>query len=180
LAYLYSGLKLNLMRCKIGLGGGCHWCTEAIFKSLRGVSEVAQGWIAASEAPFYSEAVLLTFSEEIISMATLIEVHLHTHSCTANHHLRSKYRSAIYVFSKSQKEDTEALLKQFQKDFDAPIITRAYHFMSFKPNTENFIDYYYRNPERPFCKNIIEPKLRELMKRFGHVADPARIKLESG
>lgn len=67
---------------KIGLGGSCHWCTEAIFRSLKGVSTVEQGWIASDgENTTLSEAVIVNFSPNEITLETLIAIHLHTHSC---------------------------------------------------------------------------------------------------
>jgi peptide methionine sulfoxide reductase MsrA len=65
---------------KIGLGGGCHWCTEGVFESLLGVTCVNQGWIASNgENSDYSEAVEVYFDPAVISLADLIEIHLHTH-----------------------------------------------------------------------------------------------------
>ena len=82
----------------IGLGGGCHWCTEAVFLNLKGVVRVEQGWISASGAVEFSEAVLVHFNPEKISIKDLIAVHLHTHKSTSSHSMRSKYRSAVYTF----------------------------------------------------------------------------------
>jgi peptide methionine sulfoxide reductase MsrA len=83
---------------RVGFGGGCHWCTEAAFAALRGVIRVEQGFIRA-DAPDdnFSEAVLLTFRPEKISVGSLIEIHLRTHSSTSNHSMRRKYRSAVYA-----------------------------------------------------------------------------------
>ena len=72
---------------KIAFGGGCHWCTEAIFQSLRGVQKVEQGWISSTHpgASTLSEAVIVHFETSLISLDTLIEVHLSTHNATSNH-----------------------------------------------------------------------------------------------
>ena len=70
----------------IGLGGGCHWCTEAVYASLLGIKSVKQGWISAIEPDNqFSEAVLIEFNEAEISLKTIIDIHLHTHSATSNH-----------------------------------------------------------------------------------------------
>ena len=84
----------------IGFGGSCHWCTEAIFQSLIGVETVQQGWIS-SKPPneTLSEAVLVSFNPNQISIEILIEVHLLTHSCTSEHSMRGKYRSAVYYLN---------------------------------------------------------------------------------
>ena len=82
----------------VGFGGGCHWCTEGVFQALRGIALVDQGYIQ-SEAPAdtWSEGVIVRFNPTIISLATLAEVHLRTHSASRVRALRSRYRSAIYV-----------------------------------------------------------------------------------
>lgn len=76
---------------KIGLGGGCHWCTEAVFQSLIGIEKVEQGFIASTEEyNTFSEAVIVHFDSEVISAKTLIEIHLYTHKSTSQHSMRSK------------------------------------------------------------------------------------------
>ncbi len=159
---------------KIGLGGGCHWCTEAIFQNLLGVDAVEQGWIAAKEAAGYSEAVIVHFDPGGNFLSTLVEVHLHTHSCTANHPLRKKYRSAVYAFTETQRKEAEVLLAGFQKDFKDQIITKALTLASFKENSTHYLNYYRRNPDAPFCRNIIDPKLKQLMVRFPSYINPKK------
>lgn len=153
---------------KIGLGGSCHWCTEAIFQSLKGVHRVEQGWISAKESPALSEAVIVHFDPNQINLKILIEIHLRTHSATSNHSLRTKYRSAVYVFDAIQHTESILILTELQPQFDKPLITQVLYFDSFKLNSENYLDYYYRNPEKPFCKNVIDPKLKVLRAQFGN------------
>jgi peptide-methionine (S)-S-oxide reductase len=160
---------------KIGFGGSCHWCTEAIFRSLRGVSSVEQGWIASDgENSTPSEAVIVHFDPGKINLKTLISIHLHTHSCTAEHAMRSKYRSAVYTFNQEQAREGEKVIKDLQADFEAPIITKVLPFQSFKVNEEHYLDYYYKDPSKPFCQNIVNPKLKELLNRFRNQIDPAK------
>lgn len=151
----------------IGLGGGCHWCTEGVFRSVRGVLEVKQGWIY-SESPNQegSEAVLVKFNTDEINLPLLIAIHLHSHSCTADHLFSKKYRSAIYVFNEDQKAESLSAIKAMQIEFDQPILTKVLSYVSFKENKEEFLDYYYKNAERPFCTKYIEPKLKALKDRF--------------
>ena len=151
---------------KIGLGGGCHWCTEAVFQNLNGVVNVEQGWISASDALEYSEAVLLQFDPERISIKDLIEVHLNTHKSTSNHFMRSKYRSAVYVFSAKQQLESEQIIKLLQKEFDDKLITKVHGFEEFKMSPEPYQNYYQKNPEKPFCKTYIDPKLQLLLRKF--------------
>ena len=152
---------------KIGLGGSCHWCTEAIFQSLIGINEVRQGWISSlNDNAIFSEAITIDFDENIISLAVLIEIHLHTHSCTSNHSMREKYRSAIYYHNEIQRKEIIEILNSLQKDFDETIITQVLSFETFKLNIEEQLNYYYTNPEKPFCKNIVNPKLKKLLNQF--------------
>ena len=152
---------------KIALGGGCHWCTEAVFQSLIGVSKVEQGYVASvGDTGAFSEAVIVHFDAEIISLKMLIEVHLHTHKSTSDHSMRSKYRSAVYVFSDEQGKEAHLIIDRFQKKFGNKLITRVLVFDLFKPSREQITNYYYKNPMKPFCERFIEPKLELLLQKF--------------
>lgn len=163
---------------KIGFGGGCHWCTEAVFQSLRGVVQVQQGWIS-SDSPFdeLSEAVIVSFDDEVISLHTLIAIHLHTHSCTSSHSMRNKYRSAVYTFSSVQANEAVRSIKILQQHFDAPVITIVIPFRHFKLNDQTFLDYYYNNPNKPFCETYINPKLKLLLQQFNTAVNTEKVKL---
>lgn len=156
---------------KIGFGGGCHWCTEAVFQSLLGVEKVEQGWIASKgEALAFSEAVIVHFHPEETSLDVLVEIHLNTHKSTAEHSMREKYRSAIYYFE-NQEEELSLILEQMNPKFDHRLITQILPFANFKPSRDAIQDYYYSNPKKPFCESFINPKLRLLLERFSEVAD---------
>jgi peptide-methionine (S)-S-oxide reductase len=154
---------------KVAFGGGCHWCTEAIFDHLKGVKKVEQGWISSSDevAKELSEAVIVHFNTQQISLDTLIEIHLFTHNATSNHTFRKKYRSAVYSFSREQKLKAQEILIEKQKNFEKPLITKVYPFSSFKLNDEQYLGYYRKNPKKPFCQVRIEPRLKILLERFG-------------
>ncbi|APG65477.1 peptide methionine sulfoxide reductase [Tenacibaculum todarodis] len=152
---------------KIAFGGGCHWCTEAVFQSLKGVKEVAQGFVASiNENSTFSEAVVVHFNSEKISLKTLVEVHLLTHKSTSNHSMRKKYRSAIYTFSDTQKLLIEEVMRYFKSKSAVEIITQILDFKEFKPSEKQFKNYYYTNPKKPFCEKFINPKLQLLQERF--------------
>lgn len=153
---------------KIGLGGGCHWCTEAVFQAIKAIEKVEQGWIASTgEHIAFSEAVLVHFDPQKIDLHTLIEIHLLTHSCTSNHTMRGKYRSAIYVFDKDQFEAASSSLAKHQINWEQPIITKVLEFADFKLNTEDYLNYYQSRPDAPFCKTYIAPKLEKIIQRYG-------------
>lgn len=152
---------------KVGFGGSCHWCTEAVFDALRGVDHVEQGWIR-STAPNdeWSEAVIVHFDASIIDLGTLLTIHLYTHSCTSTHPMRQKYRSAVYTYNAQQNAIAEQQLKQLQAEFEHPIITRVLPFVDFKLNDEKYLDYYKKNPDKPFCQLYINPKLQRIREQF--------------
>ena len=151
----------------LALGGSCHWCTEALFQSLKGVEKVEQGYVASTEEnSTFSEAVIVHYNSKVISLKELIEIHLHTHKSTSNHAMRNKYRSAVYTFSDVQKNDATNIIDGFQKSFNYKIITQVIAFVSFKPSQKQAKNYYFNNPDKPFCKTYINPKLRQLLSKF--------------
>ena len=168
--------KLNFVLNKIGFGGSCHWCTEAIFLSIKGVQEVSQGWIAPDNDPeLFSEAVIVAFDKDAISLADLVTVHLHSHSCTSDHHLRSKYRSAIYLMDADQETDVRRAIAENQKNFKEKIITDVIPFGAFKINSDNYLNYYFKDPQKPFCENIVNPKLMEIIRNFNHLVNREKL-----
>ena len=157
---------------KIGLGGGCHWCTEAIFQSLKGVTKVEQGFIAPrGNGASFSEAVIVHYHKEHIDLGDIIEIHLHTHKSTSEHSMRNKYRSAIYAFDEESRKKSLSILEDLQKDFDKKLITKVLRFYGFKPSATQFHNYYYENPGKPFCETYISPKLKVLFKKFSSLVD---------
>ena len=151
----------------IGFGGGCHWCTEAVFAHLRGVSNVRQGFIK-SKPPHdsFSEAVILSYAPEVINLRTLIEIHLRTHSSQSDHKMRGKYRSAIYVFGDRQAGLSREALHSLQPDFKDELVTQVLECIAFKDSDSRFQNYYENGPEKPFCKAYIDPKLKLLRENY--------------
>ncbi|GAA4888754.1 peptide-methionine (S)-S-oxide reductase MsrA [Flaviramulus aquimarinus] len=162
---------------KIALGGGCHWCTEAVFQSLMGVTKVEQGYVASTnENSTFSEAVIVHYNSKDISLKTLIEVHLHTHKSMSKHSMRDKYRSAIYTFSDIQKREAEELIETFQKVFNHKLITSVLPFKTFRASRQDITNYYYKNPKKPFCESFINPKLKILLDQFSIYTDQNKLK----
>lgn len=157
----------DALTTKIGFGGGCHWCTEAVFSVLHGVDCVEQGFIAAS-APDdrYSEAVIVHFDPDKISTETLIEIHLRTHASTSNHKMRGKYRSAIYVFNEQQLTNVKSDLLTVTNQLDIAPVTQVLRFCSFKASDERYQNYFEKNADGPFCRSYIDPKFDFLRTKF--------------
>ena len=152
---------------QIGFGGGCHWCTEAVFLSLAGVEKVAQGWIASAPPnDAFSEAVVVSYDSSIISLQDLIGVHLHTHASTSLHGMRAKYRSAVYWFHEADETKIKLTIEKSEAGFEQRIITQVLPFVSFKASLPEHWNYYYSNPEKPFCTVYINPKLQMLKNKY--------------
>ena len=164
---MVNEINMNLSSTNIAFGGGCHWCTEAIFQSLNGITKVEQGFVASeNESKSFSEAVIVHFNPKEIALKTLIEVHIYTHKSISDHIMRKKYRSAVYTFSKEQNISVSKIMKKFQIVFNNQLITRVLSFKKFKPSNEQFHNYFYVNPEKPFCKTYINPKLKCILDKF--------------
>lgn len=154
---------------EVGFGGGCHWCTEAVFQSLLGVCRVAQGFIRADEPhDSWSEAVVVTFDVGTISLAVLMEIHLRTHSSMSNHKMRHKYRSAIYTFNDAQQRAAKQFLAELQPAFQKPLVTLVLPHRGFRASDERFRNFYEKYPERAFCRRYIDPKLELLRNKFSN------------
>ena len=161
-----TGIKM------IGFGGGCHWCTEAVFQTLRGVEGVEQGFVK-SDPPHdsWSEAVRVNFDPAVIPLSVLVAIHLRTHSSQSDHTMRGKYRSAVYITDASQATEVDRILRKEQAEFEAPLVTHVLTLKTFKMSPEVFKDYYKTDPERPFCKAYIDPKLAKLRKDYARYLD---------
>lgn len=162
---------------KAGFGGGCHWCTEAVFSSLKGVHAVLQGWIASTgDNTSMSEGVIVKYDDTIISFSTLIAIHLYTHSSTSDHPMRGKYRSAVYTFDVRDAQLAKEAIEALQPEFNEPLITQVLQYQEFTFSREELLDYYFTDPQKPFCELYINPKLMLIMNRFSRVADHDKLK----
>lgn len=151
----------------IGFGGGCHWCTEAVFANLKGVSDLDQGFIK-SDPPHdnWSEAVRLNADLSVIPLVSLIEIHLRTHASTSAHKLRGKYRSAVYTVDEEAAASAQQALEKLAPEFDAPLVTQVLPLQSFLPSPERYQNYADKNANGPFCTAYIDPKLALLRKEY--------------
>ena len=79
---------------------------------------------------------------------------------------QDKDGNAIYTYSEAQERESQFILKKLQQDFEKPLITQILPFSSFKASRDSLLNYYYCNPEKPFCEIYINPKLSLLKKQF--------------
>ena len=165
----------------IVLAGGCFWCTEAIFASLRGVSGVIPGYSGGTiDDPSYNqvssgesghaESVKITFDPNIISLDKLLYVFFKLHDPTtlnqqgADH--GTQYRSAIFYENKEQMEIAETALNVAQKEHRDKIVTEITPYKNFFPAEESHKQYYLKNQGNTYCTLVIDPKIQKLKREF--------------
>jgi len=174
-------IKNNLQT--ILLGGGCFWCTEAIFKSLRGVVKVTSGYAGgdlpnpdyetvASGRSGHAEVVLIKFDPEHISFQDLLEIFFELHDPTSlnrqGYDVGEEYRSIILYTSDEQKTQAEKYitkLEQFKK-YSHRIVTQVLPLKKFYTAEEYHQNYYENNKSQSYCQIIISPKLKKLREKF--------------
>lgn len=163
------------------IAGGCFWCTEAVFKRLRGVESVTSGYagddgkiptydrVSMGNTP-YAEAIEIKFDPEVISFEKILDVFWATHNPTTlnkqGNDVGPQYRSAIFYHDSAQKEAAEKSIKDHAADFSDPIVTSVEKYTKFYSAEDYHLDYYARNPNNPYCKLVIDPKIQKLSKNF--------------
>lgn len=162
-------------------GGGCFWCTEAIYQELEGVVEVWPGYAGGTTPnPTYeavcsgrtghAEAIKIEFDPIKISYQKLLAVFFGTHDPTTlnrqGNDVGTQYRSIILTTSPGQKVAAEAYIKEAQKDVGDPIVTEIKPLETFYEAEDYHKNYYARNVLQPYCQFVINPKLSKLKEKF--------------
>jgi len=168
---------------KTTLAGGCFWCTEAIFKRLKGVIDVVSGYSGGNtKNPTYeqvcsgktghAEAIQITFDPKIISYETLLEVFFKLHDPTTlnqqGNDMGTQYRSSIFYQDEKQKEIAEKVKQDLEKSryYKDKIVTEIVPFDKFWQAEGYHKNYYDRNTSAPYCQYVIDPKIQKLYKEF--------------
>ncbi len=165
------------------LGAGCFWCVEAIFQDVQGVQNVVSGYAGGSvENPTYqqvctgttghAEAVQMTFDPAVISYAELLEIFWRTHDPTTLNRqgadIGTQYRSAIFYHTDEQRQIAE----QSKQTTDASdlwpnsLVTEITPFTHFYEAEEYHHNYFRLNSNQPYCRAVIDPKVRKFRKTF--------------
>jgi peptide-methionine (S)-S-oxide reductase len=116
--------------------------------------------------------VIVRFDPTIISLVTLAEIHLRTHSANGSYSPGGRYRSAIYVFDVDQRRDATRVIAEFQQASGEAARTVVLEVSGFKPSDARYQNYYRTDPDRPFCRRFIDPKLDYLRRHFAEIALP--------
>jgi len=158
------------------LGGGCFWCTEALFQMLPGVKSVASGYAGGTtESPTYkevctgrtghAEVIQIEFDPAVVSYDKILQTFWDAHDPTtlnrqgADH--GTQYRSIILYNSDTQKRAAEKSKAEAQKHFDRPIVTEIVPLKHFYKAEGYHQDYYRSNPDQPYCRAVILPKVEK-------------------
>ena len=164
-------------------GGGCFWCTEAIFKSLKGVETVESGYSGGKlKNPTYkevcmgetghAEVIQITFDPAVISFRELLEVFWETHDPTTLNQQGAdrgtQYRSVVFYHSPRQKEEAEKYKTELNKEngFGKPVVTEITAFTMFYKAENYHQDYFANNSTQGYCQMVIVPKLQKFRKIF--------------
>lgn len=168
---------------KATLGGGCFWCTEAVYEELNGVVDIKPGYSGGNiKNPAYrevctgrtghAEVVQVTFDPDVVSFAEILEVFFMTHDPTTlnrqGNDVGTQYRSAIFYHTEEQKETAEKVIELFEKEhvYDDAIVTEVTPFDKFYVAEDYHFDYFERNKNQPYCQYVIVPKIEKFRKIF--------------
>lgn len=165
------------------LAGGCFWCLEAIFSELHGVEKVISGYSGGTAPnPSYrevctgttghAEAVQIIFDPSVISFRELLEVFFTIHDPTTLNRqgadVGTQYRSAIFYHTPEQARTAHEVIEELEeaKIWGAPIVTEVTPFKAFYPAEDDHQEYFMHNPDQPYCRIVIEPKVAKFRKQF--------------
>jgi len=163
------------------LGGGCFWCTEAVFELLRGVSDVESGYAnGQTQNPTYrdictgdtgyAEVIRITYNDELISLDTLFDVFFATHNPTQRNRqgadVGTQYRSCICYQNDEELETGKRAIERAQENYSDSIVTTLEPLKNYYPAEAYHQDYYRQNPMQGYCNAVIPPKIRKLMEKF--------------
>ena len=164
------------------LAGGCFWCLEAVFLEVKGVEKVVSGYSGGhdpnpdyhevcSGSTGHAEVVQVTFDPSVLSYRDVLNVFFSIHDPTTlnrqGHDAGTQYRSAIFTHSIEQDRVARQAIDELtaEKVFDDPIVTQVEALDTFYPAEEYHQNYFARNPEQPYCRAVVAPKVAKFRKQ---------------
>jgi peptide-methionine (S)-S-oxide reductase len=165
------------------LGGGCFWCLDAVFRSVKGVSFVESGYSNGSHPhPSYeavcggdtghNEVVRLHFDPQQIDYRTILSIFFGVHDPTTlnrqGNDVGTQYRSGIYVHDEAQRQVAQELIAELemQQVFDAPIVTEVVDVDNYHPAEDYHQRYFEKNPYQGYCAAVVAPKVSKFRRKF--------------
>jgi peptide-methionine (S)-S-oxide reductase len=166
------------------LGGGCFWCTEAVFLEVKGVTAVESGYCGGHvQSPTYeqicdgntghAEVVRIEFDDAQISFRELLEIFFVVHDPTTlnqqGNDVGPQYRSAIFTMDDAQQAEAQAVIDTLTRSrvFDDPIVTEVTPLSNYFPAEAYHQRYFERNPWQGYCRMVVAPKVAKYRKSFG-------------
>ena len=165
-------------------GGGCFWCTEAVFQNLKGVTKVISGYMGGqTENPTYKEVcngdsghaeiIQIEYNDQEIRFEDLLLVFFKTHDPTTlnrqGNDAGTQYRSVVFYETAEQKVAAETMIDNLEKEmvFNRPIVTEITPISKFYSAEDYHQNYFNNNPDQGYCAYVIQPKLAKFTKEFG-------------
>lgn len=169
---------------KATLAGGCFWCTEAIFKRLKGVTSVLPGYSGGfTKNPSYesvsqgntghAETIQIEFDPTQIPFEKILDVFWHTHNPTTKgrqgNDVGPQYRSIIFYHDENQKNVAQRSKEEFEKEgsYNDSVVTEIIPFSEFYVAEDYHKNYFENHKEDSYCEVVISPKIRRLLKKYG-------------
>jgi peptide-methionine (S)-S-oxide reductase len=167
------------------LANGCFWCSEAIFKRLKGVNSVLPGYAGGLvKNPSYdqvctgktghAEAIQIEFDPKVITFEKILDIFWHTHNPTTlnrqGNDIGTQYRSAVFFHDQKQKELAEKSKKELEKEgvYRDSVVTEITPFKNFYAAEDYHKNYYEKHQDAPYCSFVIEPKMHKLLEEYGN------------
>ncbi len=171
------------------LGGGCFWCTEAVYVRVMGVTDVESGYSNGQVArPSYeqvcsgrtgsNEVVKLTYDPTQISTRDILEIFFVVHDATTlnqqGNDIGTQYRSGIYYSTPEQKQIAQDMISELTqaRTFDRPIVTEVVPLANYWTAEDYHQDYFENNPNQGYCVAVAGPKVAKFRKTFSRLAKP--------
>jgi len=166
---------------RLVLGGGCFWCVEAVFSNVKGVISSVSGYTGGLRAnPTYesictgatghAEIVDITYDEDIISLAHLLDIFFEVHNPTTLNQQGgdrgTQYRSVIYYETQGMQEEISQYIQNIQKDMNEKIVTELSPLGDVFPAEAYHQNYYKLNSSQGYCMAVIAPKLQKFMTKY--------------
>ena len=163
------------------LGGGCFWCTEAVFTMLKGIYSVAPGYAGGQvEKPTYEqvstgntghiEVIKIEYNPNKIAFEELLQVFFETHDPTTpnrqGNDVGPQYHSAVFYTTDRQKEKTEHYIKMIAGKYQKPIVITVAPFKTFWPAEDYHQKYYENHKDAGYCQVVIDPKVEKVQTKF--------------
>ena len=170
----------------ITLGGGCFWCTEAVFDRVRGITDVESGYCngttlrpsyeqVCSGTTGHNEVVRLQYDPAQISTRQILEIFFLIHDPTTpnrqGNDVGTQYRSGIYYSTPEQKQVADDLIRELSQDkaFGRPVVTEVLPLENYSTAEDYHQDFFKKNPTQGYCMAVAAPKVAKFRKTFAEL-----------